>query len=175
MVSFERCVCPCLRERSVLWSLAQASSKRGEITLCAGRRVRGKRTGRKSRPASLGMTVWVVCGMRRGMGNGDRACARRLPGQWLGIIGEVVPCGIERVNQECGDWSVFTRAFGAVLRQAASRARCSVAMLTDFRRTVVLPFRPQAPEAGTKAFGSSFISSACCSGVSLTMPQDLSG
>ena len=117
----------------------------------------------------------ALCGMRRDVGNGDRACARCLPGQWLEIIGEVASCGIERVDQGCGDFRVCTRAFGAVLRQAASMARCSVALLTDFRWTVVLPFRPQAPAAGMKAFGSSFISSACCSGVSLTMPQDLSG
>jgi len=39
----------------VVRSLALASLKRGEIPLCAGRPVRGKRTGRRSRPASFGM------------------------------------------------------------------------------------------------------------------------
>jgi hypothetical protein len=165
--------------RSVLWSLRRRRHPSGERFLSAQadpfapQKLRGKReaNGKKEsacfvrndglggarmrRGVGKGGRACAPRGMRRDVGNGDRDCARCLPGQWLEIIGEVASCGIERVDQGCGDFRVCTRAFGAVLRQAASMARCSVALLTDFSWTVVLPFRPQAPAAGMKAFGSS--------------------
>ena len=59
--------------------------------------------------------------------------------------------------------------------QAAAIASWSRSSRAAARRTLVDPFSPQAPLTGTKAAGSSWTNARCCSGVSLTIPQAVSG
>jgi hypothetical protein len=61
------------------------------------------------------------------------------------------------------------------LRQAARRARCSVAGSASLRQTLVAPCRPHPPFTGTNIEGSTWTNSFCCCGVSLTIPQLGSG
>ncbi len=67
------------------------------------------------------------------------------------------------------------KPFGAALRQAAAMAVRSEVFLAVLSFTMVLPRSPQAPLEGIKTLGSDLRKSCCCSGVSLTMPQDSSG
>src|SRR5262249_22613670 len=63
------------------------------------------------------------------------------------------------------------RCAGATLRQASNKAPRSGPTLAARRFTFVHPWRPQPPLMGSNAAGSDLINSACCWGVSFTMPQ----
>ncbi len=66
-------------------------------------------------------------------------------------------------------------AFGAVLRHASASAWRTDATRARRSVTSVAPRAPHAPDAGRNTAGSASRWSACCAGVSLTMPQSPSG
>src|SRR5439155_25482799 len=58
---------------------------------------------------------------------------------------------------------------------AASRAARTLLAFAEGRLTYVQPWRPQAPLQGLKISGAFSMNARCCSGVSLTIAQFLSG
>jgi len=89
MGSLERPVTPSRMQSSHL--NVGTLGKRREIPLCAGRRFRKSESGRKSRPAPFGMTVWVrwrgtsVPAARWIMIRGRAASRQGLYGKWREI------------------------------------------------------------------------------------------
>lgn len=67
------------------------------------------------------------------------------------------------------------RRLGATLRQAATIAGSTAALVAFAKRTFVLPPRPQPPGTGTKTPPEAEVNLRCCCGVSLTMAQPRSG
>src|ERR1700742_1322777 len=63
------------------------------------------------------------------------------------------------------------RPFDKTFCHAMVSALCSVVASAAARMTLVLPLLPQPPGTGRKIVGSASTSTACCSGVSFTMPH----
>lgn len=81
-----------------------------------------------------------------------------------------------RSNVKCyKDGNRFDKVLGAVFRHAAMSALLTTLLFAAANRILVAPRRPHAPFTGSNIPGSSEINSACCSGVSFTIPHLLSG
>jgi hypothetical protein len=80
-----------------------------------------------------------------------------------------LPSSLGMVRASYRRWAASSR-LGARSRHAAASAVSSSSESTSASLTRVLPPRPQAPGAGSNA-GESAMKSACCSGISRTIPH----
>src|SRR6266404_6380683 len=104
-------------------------------------------------------------------GGGDNAGLRRAPR--LAHSSYMIDIDVESCSHFF--FRGLTTICFLVFCHASVMASPNMSSSTAAKFTVVHPWRPQAPLAGTNASGPSRKKSCCCSGVNLTIPDSFPG